>query len=1183
MSVLSGQSHAKVLLVDDEPANRLALRAVLEGLDLTLVEAQSGEEALRQLLEGQFAVILLDVQMPGLDGFETAKLIRGREETRHIPIIFQTAYEADRATVEKAYMLGAVDFLVKPLLPVVLRAKVTGFVELFQQRRRIEERTAELRASEERFRLLVDGTADHAIYMLDPTGRIVSWNPGAERIKQYRADEIIGRHFSCIYTAEDVEAQKPQRAIEVATAEGKYEEEGWRVRKDGTRFWARVLITALRDEAGQLQGFSKVTRDITIRKQAEENARRLLEEETARRAAEQYAQVIEAQREQLRVTLTSIGDGVITTDAEGRVTLLNPVAETLMGWTTEEAAGRPLETVFPIVNEVTRQPVENPVFKVIATGQIVGLANHTVLIAKDGTERPIDDSAAPIRDRHGRVIGVVLVFRDVTARRRDETERRRRTEQLVETEERTRSIVNNVIDGIITIDEAGVVQTLNIAGERLFGYTAEEVVGQNVKMLMPDPYHHEHDKYVSNYLRTGEAKIIGIGREVVGRRKDGSTFPMELGVSEFRVGGRRHFTGVVRDISERKRTDDALRASEQRFRLMADAAPVLIWLSGTDKLCTWFNKPWLNFVGRSMEQEVGNGWTENVHPDDFERCLQTYTTSFDARQPFSMEYRLRSHGGEYRWLLDNGTPHFGPDDAFIGYIGSCVDISDHKQAEIALQEAMQQIKIVTDTMSAPVSRCSRDLRYVWVSKPYADWIGRQPDEIVGQPISDVIGEEAFARLSPRFRQVLSGEPVRYEEEVNFRGIGCRWISAVYTPTLDSAGGVDGWVAVVIDTTERKRLEDKLKVADRRKNEFLATLAHELRNPLAPIRNAVEILNGNGTSAPTLEWGRDVIDRQVRHMARLLDDLLDVSRISYGKMELRKVRVELTSVIQNAVETSRPLIEGAGHELTLTLPPAPMWLEADPVRLAQVFSNLLNNAARYTEASGRIRLSVERQGSDVLVSVTDNGIGIAAETLPRIFEMFAQATPALERSQSGLGIGLSLVKGVVELHGGRIEARSDGPGRGSEFVVRLPIIVEQLVQQSQPQGDDDESPSLATCRILIVDDLKDSADSLAMLLRMSSHEVHTAYDGEEAVVAAEQFRPEVILLDIGMPKLNGYDACRCIREKPWGKDIFLIAVTGWGQEDDRRRTEEAGFNAHMIKPIDAHELTRVLAQLQPATG
>jgi CheY-like chemotaxis protein len=265
-------------------------------------------------------------------------------------------------------------------------------------------------------------------------------------------------------------------------------------------------------------------------------------------------------------------------------------------------------------------------------------------------------------------------------------------------------------------------------------------------------------------------------------------------------------------------------------------------------------------------------------------------------------------------------------------------------------------------------------------------------------------------------------------------------------------------------------------------------------------------------------------------------------------------------------------------LAVVLPDAPLYLDGDPVRLAQLFSNLLNNASKYTEAGGHIRLAVERQGSDVLVSVKDDGIGITAEMLPRIFEMFSQATPALERSQSGLGIGLSLAKGLVELHGGSIEARSDGPGRGSEFVVRLPVVIEKRVHEAA-QSDDSEPACVAKYRILIVDDLEDSADSLAMLLRMSGHEVHTAYDGEEAVTAAEKLRPEVVLLDIGMPKLNGYDACRRIREKPWGKSILLIAVTGWGQEDDRRRTVESGFNHHLVKPVNPRDLMKVLAQLQ----
>jgi PAS domain S-box-containing protein len=428
----------------------------------------------------------------------------------------------------------------------------------FQSRleEQVRERTAQLQASEEHFRLLVEGNRECAIFMLDPNGRIASWNPGAAHIKGYQADEIIGQHFSRFYPPEDIQSGKPARELEIAQRQGKYEEEGWRLRKDGSRLWANVLITALFDAEGRLRGFSKVTRDLTRRKQTEEDARRLIAEQAAREEAERHAAEMAAQREELRVTLESIGDGVIATDAQGNVTLLNPVAQALTGWKLEEASGQPLEEIFQIKNENTGQPAENPVARVLREGIVIGLANHTVLIGRDGIHRPIDDSAAPIRDQQGKVRGVVLVFHDVTEQRRAER-------ALRQVEERMRSVVNHLVDGIISIDEIGTVVTFNPAAERIFGYGAAEVIGQNIKMLMPEPYLTEHDTYLANYLRSGQAKIIGIGREVVGRRKDGSTFPMDLAVSAFHLGERRHFTGIVRDISERKRAEAALNESAE--------------------------------------------------------------------------------------------------------------------------------------------------------------------------------------------------------------------------------------------------------------------------------------------------------------------------------------------------------------------------------------------------------------------------------------------------------------------------------------------------------------------------------------------------------------------------------------------------------------------------------------------
>jgi signal transduction histidine kinase len=377
--------------------------------------------------------------------------------------------------------------------------------------------------------------------------------------------------------------------------------------------------------------------------------------------------------------------------------------------------------------------------------------------------------------------------------------------------------------------------------------------------------------------------------------------------------------------------------------------------------------------------------------------------------------------------------------------------------------------------------------------------------------------------------------------------------------------------------ERKRAEESLKNADRRKEEFLATLAHELRSPLAPIRNGLQLMKLAKDDAVVVEQARTMMERQLGHLVRLVDDLLDVNRINLGKLELRKEPIEMASVVREAVEISRPLIEACGHELTVTLPPEPVYLDADLTRLAQVFSNLLNNAAKYSEPGGRIWLSAERQGNNVVVTVKDMGVGIPAEMLPKVFDMFTQVDRTLDRSQAGLGIGLSLVKNLVEMHGGCVEARSDGPGNGSEFVVRLTASVEKRGQVTQSAVMRQKCE--AKYRILVVDDNRDTAGSLAMILQMMGNDTRTAYDGEEAVAAASEFQPDVILLDLELPKLDGYEACRRIRKQPGGKELVIIAQTGYGQAEDRRRTHQAGFDYHIVKPLDPDALLKLLAEFQ----
>jgi len=374
---------------------------------------------------------------------------------------------------------------------------------------------------------------------------------------------------------------------------------------------------------------------------------------------------------------------------------------------------------------------------------------------------------------------------------------------------------------------------------------------------------------------------------------------------------------------------------------------------------------------------------------------------------------------------------------------------------------------------------------------------------------------------------------------------------------------------------------QLREANRRKDEFLATLAHELRNPLAPVRNAVQVLRLQGAAMPEVQWASEIVERQVQAMSRLIDDLMDVSRINQGRIELRRERVDLASVLQDAVDTSRPLIDEFGHQLEVSLPPLMLPLDADPTRLAQAFMNLLNNAAKYMDRGGRIEVSVRREDNDVLVAVIDRGIGIAPDRLESVFEMFSQVETALERSRGGLGIGLSLTQRLIELHGGSVRARSRGLGHGSEFLVRLPLAA--MPVDELPSAAPDPHPAAvspvapgAELRILVADDNKDAADTLAMLLQIMGHRVHQVGDGEAAVHAVADFNPQVVLLDIGMPKLNGYEACRRIRTQPGGEAMTLVAVTGWGQADDRRRSQEAGFDQHLVKPVDPAVLIDLIA-------
>jgi PAS domain S-box-containing protein len=636
-----------------------------------------------------------------------------------------------------------------------------------------------------------------------------------------------------------------------------------------------------------------------------------------RQVRRQAEEALRKQSEWLRTTLASIGDAVISTDAEGRVTFMNAAAEQLTGWPQAEAGGRPLREVFSIVDELTHRPVDDPAFRALDEKTVAGLANHTLLIARDGTERPIDESTAPMRDESGVALGAVLVFRDVTERRNADQSR-----VLLA------AIVEASADAIVSKTLDGIIQSWNKGAERLFGYTAAEAVGQPITLIIP-PERHDDERVILERLRRGE--------------------------------------------------------------------------------------------------------------------------------------RIE---------------HF------------------------------ETIRVTKD--------------------------GRRVD-----------------------------------------------ISLSVSPLLDDAGHVVGASKVARDITEKKRAEAALREADRRKDEFLALLAHELRNPLAPLRNGLQVLRLAGRDADTVAQVREMMDRQLEHMVRLIDDLLDIARISQNKIELRRTHVPIAAVIDSAVETARPSIEAEGHELSISLPDEPLFVDADLTRLGQVFSNLLTNSAKYTPPRGRIWVTAERAGKDLVVTVRDTGIGIPAHALPRIFDMFAQVDRSIERSTGGLGIGLALVKGLVEMHGGTVTAVSDGPGMGSTFTVRLPALGAVAKPASARSRSLMHSAATSGRRILVVDDNRDSAISLAKVLKLLGNDVHTAHDGIQAFESASALRPEVILMDVGMPGQNGYAATRQIRQQPWGRRTIIIALTGWGQEGDRIQSREAGCDGHLVEPVNLPDLEKMLAELTKA--
>jgi len=894
--------------------------------------------------------------------------------------------------------------------------------------------------------------------------------------------------------------------------------------------------------------------------------------------------------ELLRATLAGIGDAVITTDAAGCIRSMNAMAESLTGWKADEAREQPLDAVFRLVSEQTHEPVENPAMRAIRQSEIVPLTAPTILIGRSGREQPIDNSAAPIRSSAGDIVGCVLVFKDVTERRRTEKE----SEIQLVSARLLASIVESSDDAIISKTLDGVIQSWNAAAERLFGYCATEAVGRHISLIIPPDRLAEEDQIIAS-LKAGQ-RVDHF--ETVRQRKDGRPVLVSLTISPVK-DERGHVIGaskIARDVTSQRRAEERERvllaeASEAnaKFRAFFDQGPLFAGVMALDGTLLEANHRSLEECGYTKEQVVGKKfwdcpwWSSSP---ELTRIIREGSARATAGEVFRVEMPYFVADGSERMVDFVLLPIKDKAGRVLFLSPTGQDITDRKRAEGDRQKFVTVVENSTDF----IGMCDLGGIPFFVNRAGLELIGL---EDVEQARRTSVKDFFFPEDQPGIMDVFFPsvlEKGHGEIEVRFRNFKtgkARWMAYKVLKLTDENGRALGLATVSQDVTERRRMEEDLRKlaadlaeADRRKDEFLATLAHELRNPLAPIRNALQIIRLRPDQA-TVEEAREMMDRQLDQMVRLVEDLLDVSRIATGKLELRREQVPLSRIVDSAIEISRPVIDHMGHELTVTMPEQPITVDADLTRLAQVISNLLTNSAKYTDRGGQIRLTATRQGSDVVLSVKDNGIGIPADQLPRLFKMFAQVDRSLGRSQGGLGIGLTLVRRLVEMHGGAVEVKSDGTGKGSEFIIRLPIALTESEQSATPTSNGVPT-SKASRRIFIVDDNHDAADSLAQLLRILGNEIRTAYDGQAAFDGAAEFRPDVLLLDIGLPKLDGYQACRLIRKEPWGKDIFIVALTGWGQEDARSLSNEAGFDKHLIKPVDFGELIALLDSLpQPS--
>ena len=807
------------------------------------------------------------------------------------------------------------------------------------------------------------------------------------------------------------------------------------------------------------------------------------------------------------------------------------------------------------------------------------------------------------------------------------------------------AIVESSDDAIVSKTVDGIVTSWNAAATRLFGYSSLETIGQPITLIIPPELHHEERDFLAR-IRRGErvehyetVRVSKSGRRI---HVSLSISPVRDSTGKIVAAAK-----IARDITESKRAEQALKDEAHALSMLNQVAKTVAGELDLQRLVQTVTDAATDLSGAAfgaffynMRDDSGESYTlyalsgvsreafanlpfprntavfgPTFRGEDVVRCDDvTLDPRYGQSKPYFgmppghlpvrsyLAVPVASRSGEVLGGLFFGHPEpgvfaeraeklmlgiaaqaaIGIDNARL-YQSAQAEIAERKRVEEALRRSERLYRAVGESIDYGIWVCDAEGRNIYASESFLKLVGRTQEQCSELGWTDLLHPDDAEATREAWQNCVRAGAL-WDIEHRYLGVDGQYhpVLARGVPVRDEQGNIMRWVGINLDVARLKEAEEALRVADRRKDEFLAILAHELRNPLAPIRYARAIAKQPGSTLAQQQYAEEVVERQVEHMSRLLEDLLDVSRFTHGTLELRKSRVEIASAVTSALESARPFLEAKQHEVRLDVPTDALVVYADPIRIVQILANLLINAAKYTDPGGQILVKAWPEEQSIVISVRDNGIGIAPEMQPRLFKLFSQARPALERSEGGLGIGLALVQGLLSLHGGTIEARSAGRMQGSEFIVRLPASTASIDVPALPQVAD-SPPSVARLRVLVADDNLDSATLSATLIGLWGHEAHQAHAGQEALELAEHYRPDAALLDIGMPDLDGYQVAAAIRKASWGRQMLLIALTGWGREEDKQRALSAGFDHHLTKPIDPAKLESLLLSVQRGAG